>query len=670
MAQYRISVMTGEMLFAGTIDNVFVTLVGAAGESERTLLDNQGRDFTPGSTGQYVVTCTAPLGELLLVRLDKEQYLFLPDDDWFCSKVVVTTPQGDTAHFPCYRWVSKREIVELREGKATKASDEQHPLLVEHRNRELQHHREEYSWAQSVSGLPQGLLMSDPSDLPAEVRYSFRRYAEFLFNSKSTLVELKLKGLADCLKFWSNMDDISRVFWFHKTETSEYVQKHWEEDAFFGYQCLNGCNPLVIRRCTKLPDNFPVTTAMVAPALLPGSSLEMEMQKGNIFLCDYAILDGLPANRLNNRDQHLAAPLCLLHLSAEGHLLPIAIQLSQRPGPSSPVFLRSDSAQDWLLAKVFVRCAEFCLHQLVSHLLCTHLIAEAFTVATLRCLPSAHPLAKLLVPHTRYTLQVNALSRDRLLGEQGIFNKYMCVGRAGAIQLMQRAMAQLSYSALCLPEDIAARGLETLPHFYYRDDGLRLWACIGRFVRGLVQLYYPSDMAIQQDVELQIWISEIFTHGFLGREDSGIPQSFRTVEEVIKFMTMVIFTVSAQHAAVNSGQYDFHGWMPNAPSALQRAPPTTKGRSSAQQLLQTLPDVNVTVHIMEAVWVLSQPSSDSVPLGQYPEERFTEAGPRKLIQTLQEELKTLSEDIKTRNEKLELPYPYLSPEHIESSVAI
>ena len=35
---------------------------------------------------------------------------------------------------------------------------------------------------------------------------------------------------------------------------------------------------------------------------------------------------------------------------------------------------------------------------------------------------------------------------------------------------------------------------------------------------------------------------------------AGFPASFNTVEEVTKFVTMVIFTVSAQHAAVNNGQ--------------------------------------------------------------------------------------------------------------------
>lgn len=46
----------------------------------------------------------------------------------------------------------------------------------------------------------------------------------------------------------------------------------------FGYQFLNGCNPVVIEKCTKLPDKLPVTNEMVSVCLERGLTLEEEIQ--------------------------------------------------------------------------------------------------------------------------------------------------------------------------------------------------------------------------------------------------------------------------------------------------------------------------------------------------------------------------------------------------------
>ncbi|KAF7658086.1 hypothetical protein LDENG_00017920 [Lucifuga dentata] len=252
------------------------------------------------------------------------------------------------------------------------------------------------------------------------------------------------------------------------------------------------------------------------------------------------------------------------------------------------------------------------------------------------------------------------------------------------ITILKRAVSSLTYSSLCIPEDIAERGLEAVPNFYYRDDGLELWDIIHRcpcfsphvqvyelqFVHGVLGYYYKKDSELKEDKELENWIQDIFEHGFLSKESTGIPQKFNTVVELVKFVTMVIFTCSAQHAAVNSGQYDYGGWMPNTPTSLQRPPPTTKGATSEARMLQTFPDVNTTVHGMAAMWLLSSQSTDFVALGQYPDERFSEEIPLKLIEDFQRELKALSASIKDRNESLEIPYTYLDPELIENSVAL
>lgn len=59
---------------------------------------------------------------------------------------------------------------------------------------------------------------------------------------------------------------------------TEYCMEHWREDWFFGYQCLNGSNPRMIRRCNKLPENFPVTPDMVQRSMAPRTNLNKELK--------------------------------------------------------------------------------------------------------------------------------------------------------------------------------------------------------------------------------------------------------------------------------------------------------------------------------------------------------------------------------------------------------
>ncbi|KAJ3606247.1 hypothetical protein NHX12_025767 [Muraenolepis orangiensis] len=98
-----------------------------------------------------------------------------------------------------------------------------------------------------------------------------------LFFIRFRASELELKGLRDSEEQWESFDSIKKVYDLYRTPISDYVIEHWRDDDFFGNQFMNGPNPNFIKRCSELPDNFPVTEEMVKPFLASGSSLANEM---------------------------------------------------------------------------------------------------------------------------------------------------------------------------------------------------------------------------------------------------------------------------------------------------------------------------------------------------------------------------------------------------------
>uniref|UniRef100_A0A673ABP1 Uncharacterized protein n=1 Tax=Sphaeramia orbicularis TaxID=375764 RepID=A0A673ABP1_9TELE len=634
MAKYKLEVTTGNMKNGGTWDRIYITLTGSKGPSERTELNNfadvkhdryRFNPQRPKHPPTYMITTKLSLGRLLLLKVEKNPNVILPENMWFCSKIVVTTPEGDVILFPCYRWMSNGEVVELRGGRG--------PTLL--------------PTATFIYAFLTVIFNQSDIVLWVSSFLSMLFNYVFVFLISIRILEFLLKGMFGSTKKWENIDDIKNIFWRKTSEISEYVTDHWKEDEFYGFQFLNGANPNVIVRCSELPPNFAVTEEMVQPFLEEGTTLQKEMEKGNIFLCDQTIMDGVPTRVIDGKPMQVSSGFCLLYMTPESKLMPIAIQLGQLPSETNPIFLPSDSETDWLLAKMFIRNADFNQLQAIHHLKNSHYLAEVYNISTLRNLPEIHPLYKLLIPHFRHNIPSNINGRNLLLAPTGPLG-LVCssLGPDGLMEIMRRAHPGTTYTTLCLPDNIAARGLESVPNFYYRDDGLKLWDVIHSFVKAMMEYYYPSDEEVCKDSELQAWISEIFTHGFLGNKESGIPENFSTVEELIKFITMVIFNSSGQHATTNHSQFDYLSWLPNGPLLLVQPPPTTKGRSSMKTY------------------------TDFVPLGSYPDEQFDELVPKQIIKGFQVELKHLSETIDARNSQLEVPYNYFNPSQIENSINV
>ncbi|XP_077469159.1 polyunsaturated fatty acid 5-lipoxygenase-like [Stigmatopora argus] len=674
MPSYTVTIVTGSQWFAGTDDYVYVTLVGTEASGERTLLDKPlYNDFERGAVDSYLVRVDENLGELLLVKLQKRKYWV--QDDWYCSYVSVKTPEGDNVLFPCYRWLVDDKEVVLRDGKARLPQDDEISVLKQHRRNELESRRKVFRWMEWRPGFPMSIDAKKHWDLPRDIQFDCEKGVDFLLNYSKAIENLFVNHFMHMFQSsWSDFDDFERIFLRIKNTISEYVMQHWKEDFMFGYQFLNGCNPVVIRKMDKIPDKFPVTDEMVAVSLERALTLEQEVKAGNVYVADYEVLEGIKANCTDPCTlQYLAAPICLLYKNTQNKILPIAIQLAQTPGENSPIFLPTDEPHDWLLAKIWVRSADFQHHQNITHLLRTHLISEMFAVAMFRQLPAVHPVFKLLIPHVRFTIAINTKAREQLICECGIFDKANATGGGGHMQLVGKATKALTFRSLCFPDTIKARGMDSqqeVPTYFYRDDGYKVWEATKSFVADVVTFYYDNNEKVQRDEEIQAFVKDVRTSGMQDWDSSEFPKSLESREELIEYLTVIVFTASAQHAAVNFGQYDWYSWIPNAPSTMRRPPPTQKGLADVDLIINSLPDRGRSSWHLGAVWALSQYQENELYLGAYPDEHFVEKPIKAAMEKFRKSLADISGAIKTRNQAKNLPYYNMSPDKIPNSVAV
>ncbi|XP_044900452.1 polyunsaturated fatty acid lipoxygenase ALOX12 isoform X1 [Felis catus] len=685
MGRYRIGVATGAWLFSGSHNRVQLWLVGARGEARLELRLRPAR----GQEEEFEREVPKDLGPLQFVKLRKHHSLV--DDAWFCDCITVRGPGAceEATFFPCYRWVQGQDVLSLPEGTARLAGDNALDVFQKHREKELKERRRLYCWATWKEGLPRTIAAERQDDLPPNSRFHEEKRLDFEWALKAGALEMVLKRVYTLLSSWSRLEDFDQIFWGQKSDLAERVHHCWRDDELFGYQFLNGANPMVLRRSASLPSRLVLPSGTEAL----GAQLERELQSGSLFEADFSLLDGIPANVIRGEKQYLAAPLVMLQMRPEGKLLPVVIQI-QPPSPSCPappLFLPSDPPLAWLLAKIWVRNSDFQLHQLQYHLLNTHLVAEVIAVATMRCLPGLHPVFKLLIPHIRYTLEINTRARSQLISEGGIFDKAVSTGGGGHVHLLRRAMAQLTYSSLCPPDDLAARGLLGIPSALYAHDALRLWEIIARvwkelgnvpqdnagetcphkqYVQGIVRLFYHRDDIVRGDPELQAWCREITEVGLCQAQDRGFPASFQSQSQLCHFLTMCVFTCTAQHGAINQGQLDWYAWVPNAPCTMRMPPPTTKEDVKMATVMGSLPDIRQACLQMTITWHLGRRQPDMVPLGHHKEKYFSSPKAKAVLSQFQTDLENLEREITARNAQVDLPYDYLRPSRIENSVTI
>lgn len=467
----------------------------------------------------------------------------------------------------------------------------------------------------------------------------------------------------------SSVEDYNQLF---QVIPLPAVSQNFRDDSEFAAMRVAGANPLIIERMKAADARLPITEKQYQSVMGEQDSLEAALADGRLYLADYSVFDGALDGSYPSAQKFNYAPLALFAVPPGGSsLVPVAIQCAPQPGADNPIFLPPDG-DNWLIAKTIVQIADGNFHEAVSHLGRTHLFVGPFVIATHRQLPATHPLFVLLTPHFIGTLAINDAAQSNLIAPLGAVDELLSstIDQSRVLAVKGAQSYMLNVNTSTLPQTLAQRGVDDaslLPDYPYRDDALLLWGAINRWMEQYINYYYASDEAVQNDAELQSWVAELVAHDGGRLNNIGEANKISTRAQLIELVTLVCFTASAQHAAVNYPQGTLMSYAPAMPLAGYTPAPATQEGSSVGDYLKLLPPLDIAELQMEVLYLLG--SVYFTKLGDYGDNYFAEPAIQGFLKQFQQDLLGIEAEINQRN-KTRTPYEFLLPSKIPQSINI
>lgn len=198
-------------------------------------------------------------------------------------------------------------------------------------------------------------------------------------------------------------------------------------------------------------------------------------------------------------------------------------------------------------------------------------------------------------------------------------------------------------------------------------------------MRTYVNHYYPNPSQIRNDIELQSWYSESVNVGHADLRQENWWPKLTNGDDLVHVLTTIIWLASAQHAALNFGQYPYGGYVPNRPPLMRRLIPEENDpeyenflSDPQKYFLSALPSLLQATKYMAVVDTLSTHSPDEEYLGERQQPGIW-SGDSEITEAFYEfsaEIRQIEKEIDKRNDDPSrrnrcgagvLPYELLAP---------
>jgi hypothetical protein len=247
---------------------------------------------------------------------------------------------------------------------------------------------------------------------------------------------------------------------------------------------------------------------------------------------------------------------------------------------------------EWLQAQRLALCAATTDVTIVRHTTWIHFATAAhLAIATRTCLAADHPLRRFLTPHVYGTQASNEYITAADLAPGADFEAVFSFTHRGMRQLLGDTYDAYDSVVIDPERDAERRGLLHAGLYapVWRHHLAHLEVMRAHALRYL-QVYYPSDAALQADAAVPAWLDELdrlIPNGIRGLAGPGI-----SVEGLSRFLGACLHLLCVQHEALGSGLWNYQLWTDVQPVRVD-----TSGRGVPVDVYQRLVNYNFLLNV-------------------------------------------------------------------------
>lgn len=255
---------------------------------------------------------------------------------------------------------------------------------------------------------------------------------------------------------------------------------------------------------------------------------------------------------------------------------------------------RPDDA-DWALARQLALCAATNHVSLVRHFNWVHLaVGGPFAIATRNCLPSRHPLRRLLWPHMFGTQYSNQIVTKGQMAVGGDFETVFSFTHTGMCELFEDSYEAYDITVLDPEQDAERRGVDDAGFDTPSLDNQRaIFDVLHAHAARYLALHYATDQELRADSAAVAWLAAL---------ERLIPNGIQTpvgdestIAGTARLIGALCYLATVQHDVLGTGLWNYQVWSHVQPVRIYR-----NGERIPVDVYQRLINANFNLNVTRA----------------------------------------------------------------------